>query len=507
MYNLPTMKTYDAAMTEIELLRRYLDKDHAFRTREFAAQRRGLIDDQFYISYGENMAQGVWASDMTLVGAANITDQVDDGSVSTHIFPDKRATHYMFANADGPGSTTSCGNIMTTDLFASPVMTYNYVFTTLFGSYFGDWDKSNNIMRSALASKGSILTCAWSGRPYWWFHHMGNGDNIGYSAKVNMNNTGLYSANNSMGMVHVSLLGDPSLRMHMLCPPLNLKDTVISSHVKLTWSPSIDSVLGYHVYKAPRRDTIFTRLTTTVIKDTFYNDPAVASGKYVYLVKAVQLEKNNSGTFYNTSRGALASNIDTVNDSPASFHPPVVAQHVPDTFIYENNAFSVDFSATFSDPNISDVLTYIVYMADKSAMPSGWSFNATTNTLSVAKSKAGKFRFVIKATDTQLFSVTDTFEVVVGSIGLPSAVLLSQLDVYPNPVIDVTTIEFSSIKGSSAVLTVSGSDSKVQLCQNIQILHGKNEFKLDLTSLPESIYFITLTVDQTVYRSKVMKIK
>ena len=65
------------------------------------------------------------------------------------------------------------------------------VFTMLFGSYFGDWDSQDNFLRAALATPTYTLACVWAGRPYWYFHHMGLGETIGFSARVSQNNSHL----------------------------------------------------------------------------------------------------------------------------------------------------------------------------------------------------------------------------------------------------------------------------------------------------------------------------
>ena len=58
----------------------------------------------------------------------------------------------------------------------------------LFGSYFGDWDSSSNLMRGALASDGGALTCGWAGRPHWYLHPMAMGATVGDCLMLTQNN-------------------------------------------------------------------------------------------------------------------------------------------------------------------------------------------------------------------------------------------------------------------------------------------------------------------------------
>jgi hypothetical protein len=129
----------------------------------------------------------------------------------------------------------------------------------LFGSYFGDWDVTNSFLRAPLASpKSTILTNAWAGRPWWQFHHMALGDHIGYSALLSQNNQNLYTNayNFAAGMVHTALMGDPSLRMHIIDPV----DSVYTSKshggafVNLNWDRSEDTIEGYNIYRSDNID-------------------------------------------------------------------------------------------------------------------------------------------------------------------------------------------------------------------------------------------------------------
>ncbi|HEX7902171.1 MAG TPA: fibronectin type III domain-containing protein, partial [Planctomycetota bacterium] len=57
---------------EVELLRRYLDRNHAFRHKKLEAERRALICDQFGDFRGEAFVSGSWRNFGALVGASKI---------------------------------------------------------------------------------------------------------------------------------------------------------------------------------------------------------------------------------------------------------------------------------------------------------------------------------------------------------------------------------------------------------------------------------------------------
>ncbi len=288
--NLPAI-----AANEETLLRRYLNRNHAFRQRQLVPQYRAVVDDNFGTFYNEAFAASAYKNFSPLVGTSSVIASdyrtaLDTGS-------------YIWSYGCGGGSHTSCSGVGTTaDLAGDSLQT---IFTMLFGSYFGDWDRSDNLMRTALAS-GTTLSISWSGRPHWVYHHMGLGENIGYDARLSQNNTNLYFGNNNTRGVHVALLGDPSLRMHYTGPPSQFTATIMNdSYALLSWMPSADSVLGYHVYRRSDSLSAYARLNANLITGFSYADSCLLdSGVYQYMVKAVKLEVTPSGSYFNTSTGA-----------------------------------------------------------------------------------------------------------------------------------------------------------------------------------------------------------
>jgi hypothetical protein len=286
------------AESEVELLRRYLDKNHAFRTGGFDLYRRGLIDDNVGEGGGTAYACTGWRNFTALFGSPAtrardwITILETDG--------------YLCAYGCGPGSYTSCGGVVTTTDFAT--RTLYGVFTMLMGSYFGDWDNPGNLMRASLGSAGYALTCCWAGRPTWHFHHMALGYPIGYSTRLTQNNHTLYTIGYGGRQIHIALMGDPTLKMHVVkSPGILALEELPAGGVSLTWTPPDDSVAGYHVYRSEDIQGGFARLNPALIVDTTYVDGAPISCREIYMVRAVKLESTASGTYFNLSPGVIDS--------------------------------------------------------------------------------------------------------------------------------------------------------------------------------------------------------
>ncbi len=288
LYDLPAF-----SQSEQELLRRHLVKDHGYRHGIITAQKRALIDDNFGAFNGEAFAATGWRNFPTLVGSGNIDELDYDGTLSTDA--------YLWSYGCGGGSFTSCSQVVNTGGYAADSL--RSIFTFLFGSYFGDWDSQNNLLRAALAS-GSILTNCWSGRPFWQFHHMAMGQTIGHAARLTMNNESTYVSNYGAGFVHIGLMGDPTLRADVVRPPSDLLADHQNGYTYLSWTSSPDPVIGYHLYRKDPASEDFTLLNIEpVIEETFTDSTAVSNGENVYMVRAVKLEETTSGSYYNLSQG------------------------------------------------------------------------------------------------------------------------------------------------------------------------------------------------------------
>ncbi len=281
------------SQTEQQLLKQYLTKSFNYKYKINVPQRRALIDDNFGYFSGEAFASSGWRNFDALFNAANVT--------AGDYFTGMSGQSYLWSYGCGGGSYTSAGGIgITTDFTTNNPQT---VFTMLFGSYFGDWDAQNNFLRAPLASNGWALTNCWSGRPYWSFHHMGMGDQIGYSAQVSMENGGLYLSNYAAQGVHMGLMGDPSLRLHVVGPAANLVATPNVTSIGLSWKPSADSILGYNAYSLDTVTGVYNRINSSLITATVYTDASPKNGKNYYMVRALKLEKGASGTYFNLSQG------------------------------------------------------------------------------------------------------------------------------------------------------------------------------------------------------------
>ncbi|MDW8157840.1 MAG: hypothetical protein RML72_03055, partial [Bacteroidia bacterium] len=356
-------------LPEAELLRRYLDKNHKFRHGQLTALRRGLIDANFGAMDGpitHFIANGL--RNFSAFFGADSIKQLD-------WFTTLNNNSYLWAYGFGAGSFTSASGVGNTNQFASTPT--QAVFTLLFGSYFGDWDSNNNLLRAPLASNTHALTCAWAGRPYWVLHHMAMGECIGYSTRLTQNNgpithpilPWLYDHAAFPRGVHIALMGDPTLRMHIVPPPSNLVVTATNNnrHATLNWQASSDpNVLGYYVYRYDTAQKKYVRISNNLITSTTFTDTLPYAGHNSYMVRAYKLEESASGTYYNLSQG-IFGNINL--PLQIQFQLTKNQYCIPESFSFtfstsgpfrHNNQFNIqlsDASGSFNSPTTLQSVT------------------------------------------------------------------------------------------------------------------------------------------------------
>ncbi|MBX3743076.1 MAG: hypothetical protein KF712_18975 [Akkermansiaceae bacterium] len=314
-------------VTEASRLRRYLQRAHQFRHKTGAyadIPRRSIIRDGFgHFNNSEAFAVQGWATALTAVGP--VVDTPGNNQWFTPAFASGK--DYLFGYGCGGGSYDNASNFGNSRDFGTKAS--RVVFTSLFGSYFGDWASDNNLMRAALCgnAEGTSLglTCFWSGRPNWFTHQPGLGETWGHAARASMN-SGLsggtnYTPQASFGnYAHISLMGDPALRLHTVEPPRSLTATSSNGGVSLNWAASTETgAAGYHVYRGPSPDGPFTRLTAEPLAIPGYADAAAPEGApLTYLVKTLKLENVPGGSYYNLSIGSPA----TITPSAATLAGP-----------------------------------------------------------------------------------------------------------------------------------------------------------------------------------------
>lgn len=453
-------------LTETQLLKNYLDKDHDYRKKVFTVVKRAVIDDNFGYFGGEAFAASGYKNAACMVPTSSIT--------SADYFTSMTGNNYQWSYGCGGGTYTSASGIGNTTNFSTANL--QGVFTMLFGSYFGDWDSQNNFLRAALA-QGKVLTNVWSGRVHYQLHHMGLGENIGYGVKLTQNNIGSLYFGSPTGItgrwIHHGLMGDPTLRNDVVAPVSNVVATKVGNNCNISWTASPEpGVLGYNIYMKNDTNTNYVKVNSTLIAGTTYTDNCLLyKGIYKYMVRAYKLETTPSGSYYNMSEG-IADTANSTNGMKA------------------HASFSLSVSGT----------TVNVTNLSVNTTANNWNFGdgGTATTVNAAHTYTANGSYTITLISSNSCN-SDTAKLVVNIISASINELNSiNATVYPNSSNGKITVSLNNRDNEAYEATVYNQEGK--LIQ--RKLNVRDRVDFDLSGEASGLYFLQLRNEKGAYSQK-----
>jgi hypothetical protein len=437
--------------TEVDLLKNYFRKNHAFRHRHFTAPRQGLVRDNFGDLNGDAPAVDAWRHYGQFFGP-DAAREVGPGE----FLPTLNNEGFLWAYGGGGGANDKADGVGTIAEFAANDP--RTVFLLLHGSYFGDWNHPDNFLRGAIATPSFTLASIWSGLPHWYLHPMALGFSIGHATRLTQNNVGAYQShrNFSAGEVHVSLIGDPTLAMYPVVPPSDFTATAAAGDVQLRWSASSDeSIIGYHLYYSISQLGPYHRITAQAITGTAFNH-AVGVGTHYYMARAVKLERTGSGSYRNLSQGIFASVTKTNGGTGA---PPTVTVTVQDGDAAEFRANSGSFLFT-RDSVDGNPLTISFSLGGDAR--NGVDYMPANETIEIEAGKANALLLIYPRSDNetegdesvtvQLKSADDY------RVGSPSGASFKIRDNPVNQPPSATALQVTVLENTPEPITLAGSD-------------------------------------------------
>lgn len=308
--------------TEVQLLQQYLDRNHAWRHKEFTVRNRALV-------YGEttpvllNADKPIEAHDL----AASIFGNVNSMDRGTWLdYAADPETSYLTAMKQGSGGYDHDNQLGTIEDFAASAL---YVaFPSMVGSYYGDFDSAiitNSFAQMPLASEGYAVATYYHandipinssamGEPIGndLFAMGANYFKIGagtyYTPYVRIVPPSTESLVVEQQEQYITLLGDPTLRIRVVAPPTVVAVNASGADNIVSWTAADDTgIVGYHVYRATTGSlNAFTRLTSSPTTSP-YTDTGASSSSYTYMVRTVKLDDSPNRSFYDASEGIVAT--------------------------------------------------------------------------------------------------------------------------------------------------------------------------------------------------------
>ncbi|MBI3416318.1 MAG: VCBS repeat-containing protein [Verrucomicrobia bacterium] len=312
---LPSFGTSNQTSTaEINLLAQYLTKVHRYRHNLTAAGssipwRTGMA----YLTRND-----LWSSYETPLRLARTLygDLPDNVAIGDPYFQRTEPHVWGFAYGSSGQDRISYGDPIFEHTTASLAFAANEAkigFYVLGGSFFGDWNLTDDFLRANLATAnyGFAAMYRLPNALRWDFANLELGEHLGAAQvrTVNYLDYALYSPANAGKAV--SLQGDPTLRSHVCAPVQSLTGMPNSGEVFLSWSAGSTNTVAYRVYKAPAGSNVFSPISSFFSSPTSFTDSIYTSGQ-TYMVRAFEVVKRGAvlsaygigtGSYTNVSQG------------------------------------------------------------------------------------------------------------------------------------------------------------------------------------------------------------
>ena len=256
-----------------------------------------------------------------------------------------------------------------------------------------------------------------------------------------------------------------------LNPPSNLQLELIGTDFNLTWeAPAEKDLLGYNVYYSYNLSGFEV---IEYVTDTSYLFEEPEQGNHRFYVTAV----------YDEGESVPSNIVEAVLEPPA---PPANLQY---------EIVAGDISLSWESPAGKDLLGYNIYLSIDYAPFELLVFTSDTIYI-IEEPVSGIHRYYITALyDEGESEPSNTVEIVItGIIGNR----INNINIYPNPVSDFATIEFSN--PGNKVYSLKITDITGKTVRNINNIAG-SKIIIGKENLTKGIYFIELSGDK-VFKSK-----
>ena len=288
--------------SEITMLRDYLNKNHDFRTGMTYYLPRVASRGSFTGFAGilnDRLSQAAQRNANWLFGASV------DSTIDEDLFQTRRPIlwgyqagfgNYEFINCCGLPYTYS--TVSLTDPANNPAVG----IVVLDGSYFGEWDRQNVFLRAVLAQPKYTVAALWGRQAHLRFERLALGHTLGEGMLDTINDLSQFRTKPN---VHLQLLGDPTLRPHVVPSPTSGRLTATEREVKLEWQPA-ETAPNCHVYLSTTGPSgPFIRMTNKAIPDGEIILEQAPADESAFLIRSLRLEETGGGSYWNLSSGLL----------------------------------------------------------------------------------------------------------------------------------------------------------------------------------------------------------
>ncbi len=262
---------------ETGLLRRYFNKNHAYRNGELAFAARAIYQNYLPRGYWRPMDENAFRNASAIYGAQS-------GSVSEEdCFLISNPVQWAFFAGFGGRSSVGSGRYKT-EFLNRVSFGPQAAFLMLYASWSADWNMRDSFTKATLTKEKTGLAVMSSLHGQWQLSSLALGEPLAraYFETANEVTRGRKVARS------LSILGDATLRNDVVSPVESLAGGVRSGLVHLSWekASSTDRVLGAYVYRSGRKAGPYQLISgPDPLTEASFTDPQSPRGEAYYMVR------------------------------------------------------------------------------------------------------------------------------------------------------------------------------------------------------------------------------
>lgn len=323
---LPGHPNLDERSTEIELLRQYLNKNHRYRHGQLKFEPRTSA----FRGFGQNLDTPSGLYNVQNVSAA-LFGLDEDRFINMRGIPLRASFSISFneMNSFNTGATFGWEHLNASNTYSHRTSDLinlenepSVAFYFSYGSYFGDWNLNvDNWLKALLCLPNSGLASLYYYPNKWRLEKMGLGAPIGVGMQE-FNDQSKYSNytrfptgaiipfyHESFGPPRMlSILGDPTLRIHILPPASQPGSSTQGRQATLNWTAAAEPDVQYHIYRSTMgiEGPFFLQTAFETVNGTTWTDVLAPTGPKVYAIRAAKSYHSGSGSYINLSQAIFA---------------------------------------------------------------------------------------------------------------------------------------------------------------------------------------------------------
>lgn len=280
---------------EAALLRQYFDKNHAYKMGWFRYEKRAAAKSYLPPWLGRNIELNAFRNGCGLFGnRENAVWELD-------CFMMASPTLLGFLAGYG-GSDSIASGRHRTSLMNRPGYGPKSAFLMLYGSWGADWNLKDSFTKAALANASTGLAAMSSLHGQWNLLALGLGEPLATCYLETANEI------ERRGRVprSLSILGDITLRLHIVPPVATLDGRRKEDSITLSWTTgqSLQEELGCFVYRSSKLMGPYRRISgSSPIRGQEFTDGNASDAEPYYMVRRAAVMKTPAGSYTNLSQG------------------------------------------------------------------------------------------------------------------------------------------------------------------------------------------------------------